>query len=240
VSTPSSRGLSRARRQQVVTGVFALVGAVFLGSLLRFEPGGTTFYLVTLALAVVWTVGAFAAGPVHLGRQGWLTLRPSPAVRRPDETRADAGPRDRFVGPRPLLVPLGIGLGLAGVFVLGGLVVREIPFLDRAVTAVLAFADAGTGPLLLAITVVNGLAEELFFRGALYDAVRGRKVLITTVVYTLATLLTGNVMLAFAAVVIGLVTGQQRRVTGGILAPMITHVTWSASMLYALPLLFPQ
>ncbi|WP_299056112.1 CPBP family intramembrane glutamic endopeptidase [uncultured Nocardioides sp.] len=231
--------MTTARRQQVVTAVFAVVGTVLLGSLLRLTPGGTSFYVVTLALALVWAIGAFAAGPVHLGRQGWFTIRPSEPARRPDETRTDAGPRDRFVGPRPFLVPLGIGLGLAGVFIVGGLIVREIPFLYEAVTAVLAFAAAGTGPLLLFITVVNGLGEELFFRGALYDAVRGRKVLITTVVYALATLLTGNVMLAFAAIVLGAITGQQRRVTGGIMAPMITHVTWSVSMLYALPLLFP-
>jgi len=232
--------MTASRRQQVITGVFAVIGAVLLGSLLRFEPGGTNFYLVTLALAAVWTIGAFAAGPVHLGRQGWATLRLAGPARRPDESRADAGPRDRFMGPRPLLWPLAIGIGLVALFVVGALIVREIPFLYDAVTAVLAFADAGTGPLLLVITVLNGLAEELFFRGALYDAVRGRKVLITTVVYTFATLLTGNVMLAFAAIIIGLVCGQQRRVTGGILAPMITHVAWSASMLYALPLLFPM
>jgi membrane protease YdiL (CAAX protease family) len=45
-------------------------------------------------------------------------------------------------------------------------------------------------------------------------------------------------MLGFAAVVLGAVVGLQRRASGGILAPILTHVTWSLSMLFALPVLF--
>ena len=62
--------------------------------------------------------------------------------------------------------------------------------------------------------------------------------LISTVVYTLATLATGNFMLVFAALTLGLVLGLERRATGGILAPMLTHVTWSLVMFFALPPLF--
>jgi membrane protease YdiL (CAAX protease family) len=57
-------------------------------------------------------------------------------------------------------------------------------------------------------------------------------------VYFLATLATGNVMLAFAALVLGLVVGLQRRASGGVLAGVLTHVTWSLLLLVALPLLF--
>ena len=56
--------------------------------------------------------------------------------------------------------------------------------------------------------------------------------------YTVATLATGNVMLAFAAILLGAVVGLQRRASGGILAPILTHVTWSVTMLFALPALF--
>ena len=42
-------------------------------------------------------------------------------------------------------------------------------------------------------------------------------------------------LLVFAAALLGVVLGLQRRVTGGVLAPMITHVTWSLSMLLVLP-----
>ncbi len=56
--------------------------------------------------------------------------------------------------------------------------------------------------------------------------------------YTLATLATGNVMLTFAAVLLGLVVGLERRASGGILAPILTHLTWSLAMLFALPVVF--
>jgi membrane protease YdiL (CAAX protease family) len=58
------------------------------------------------------------------------------------------------------------------------------------------------------------------------------------VLYTLATYATGNVMLTFAAVLLGLLVGLERRASGGILGPILTHVSWSLSMLLVLPLIF--
>lgn len=206
------------RRRQVVTAAVVLVGAGMLAVSLRIEPGSAWFYPATFALAAVWTVGAFLSGPLHLGRI--------------------ATARDSSTLVRPLVPPVVLGLGLAAVFVAGGLVVREIPWLDRQVRSVTDFADQGALPLLVVITAVNGVAEELFFRGAAYAAVPRRPVVWTTLAYVLATLATGNVMLTFAAVVLGVVVGLQRRASGGILAPVLTHCSWSLAMLIALPLLF--
>lgn len=203
------------RRRQLVTIGFVLLGAVVLGFSIRIEPGSPTFYGATLALAAVWTIGAFASGPLHLGR---ITYR------------------DAHV--RPIVTPILIGLGIAGIFVVGGLIVRQIDFLERQVSSVLDFADQGSLPILVVITAVNGVAEELFFRGAAYAAITRHPVLWTTIAYFVATLATGNVMLSFAALLLGLVVGLQRRASGGILAPILTHCTWSLSMLFALPLLF--
>jgi membrane protease YdiL (CAAX protease family) len=163
----------------------------------------------------VWTVGAFASGPLHLGR-----------------IAAGQGHR------RPVVVPVLLGLALAGIFVVGALIVREIPFLDDQVRSVLDHADQGSGPLLVLVTAVNGIAEELFFRGAAYAAVPRHPVAVTTVAYAIATLATGNVMLAFSALLLGLVVGLERRASGGILGPILTHCAWSLTMLFALPLLF--
>lgn len=218
-------------RQQLVTGVTAVVGTVVLAVMLRLEPGSTRFYVATLVLASVYAGGALLAGRLHLGRAG-----------------GGGGP-DVPRGPRLVVGPLVLGLLLVVVFVLGGLVVREIGPIDRAVRDVLGYTTNGAG-LLLVVTVVTGLAEEAFFRGALYDAVTSARgslgrlgeawgpVVVTTVVYGIATLATGNYMLGFAAFVLGAVVGLQRRATGGILAPMITHITWSVSMLFLLPLIF--
>jgi len=204
------------RRRQLVTVAFVVLGGTVLGLSLRIEPGSAWFYPATLGLAAVWTVGAFASGPLHLGQ----IADPTGSTRR------------------PVVTPVLLGLGLAALFVAGGLVVREIDFLDDQVRSVLDFADEGAVPLLLLITAVNGVAEELFFRGAVYAAVTRYPVPVTTVAYALATLATGNVMLAFAAVLLGAVVGLERRASGGILAPILTHVTWSTVMLFALPALF--
>jgi len=169
------------------------------------------FYLSTLGLATVWTVGAFLSGPLHLGRT----------------TKG-----------RPILMPVVYAALLAGLFVVGGLVVRQVPALEAQVRHVLDHADEGSVPLLVVITALNGVAEELFFRGALYAATTRYPVIVTTLAYAAATLATGNVMLAFAALLLGALVGLERRATGGIQAPIITHVVWSVSMLYLLPALF--
>ena len=59
-----------------------------------------------------------------------------------------------------------------------------------------------------------------------------------TVVYTVATTTTRNPALVLAAAVMGSLFGLQRRASGGIQAPTITHLTWSALMLRYLPPLF--
>lgn len=206
------------RRRQVVTALVVLLGALTLGVSLRIEPGNPWFYPATFALAGVWTAGAFASGPLHLGRiSDW---------------------RDHDQLKRPVLAPILLGLGLAAVFVVGALVVREIDWLADQVSSVMDFADEGSLPLLVVVTAVNGVAEELFFRGAAYAAVPRRPVLWTTLAYVIATLATGNVMLAFAAILLGIVVGLQRRASGGILAPVLTHCTWSLTMLLALPPIF--
>lgn len=203
--------------RRVVTAVFVIVGAGVLAWSLAIEPGSSTFYVATLVLAATWTVGAFASGPIHLGRVARKTS---------DDLR------------RPVVGAILLGLLLAGVFVLGALVVHQIPVLDRQVATVLAHASAGVTPILVFITVVNGIAEELFFRGALYAAIPHHPVLISSVAYTIATLATGNLMLGFAAILLGLVVGLERRASGGVLAPVLTHVTWSTTMLFLLPLIF--
>ena len=60
----------------------------------------------------------------------------------------------------------------------------------------------------------------------------------TTAAYVVATAATGNVMLTFAALLLGVVVGLERRASGGILGPILTHCTWSLTMLFALPLVF--
>ncbi|KAA1422574.1 CPBP family intramembrane metalloprotease [Mumia zhuanghuii] len=188
-----------------------------LGVSLSTEPGSRQFYGLTLATAATWSLGSLASGPLH---QGWIEMQDG--VRR-----------------RPVMVPVVTGVGAFGCFVAGALVARRVPVLDDAVRRVLRFAEEGSTPLVVLTTVANGAAEELFFRGALYDAVGERHpVLVSTLAYTATTAASRNPSLTLAGAVMGTLFGLQRRATGGIQAPLLTHLTWSALMLRYLPRLF--
>lgn len=201
------------RRRRLVTLATLIVGAVLLAISLRREPGDPTFYALTLALAVVWLTGALLSGPLRLGR-AW--------------TRT--GSRSR-----PVVQSIALGVLMVAIFCGGAILVAQIDLASDAVDAVLDYARAGWLPLVAVITLVNGIAEEVFFRGAVFASVPRYRVLVSTVLYAAATAATGNVMLVFAAAVLGVVVGLQRRVTGGVLGPIITHLIWSLSMLFVLP-----
>ena len=57
--------------------------------------------------------------------------------------------------------------GRSLTFVFGALLAREVAVLDHAVDGVLTYAPQGSGRLVLLVAVVNGIAEGLLFRGAL-------------------------------------------------------------------------
>ncbi|GAA1782023.1 MAG: CPBP family intramembrane metalloprotease [Actinobacteria bacterium] len=203
------------RRRRLVAVITLVVGAAVLGWALRITPGDPLFYVGTLALAVVWTIGAFASGKLHLGRA---------------HTRSGAA------DGRAVVQSLALGTVLLLVFLVGALVVARIPLLREPVDGLLAHAALGSLPVVAVITAVNGIAEELYFRGALYAGIgRRHAVAITTLVYAVVTAASGVPLLVLAAALLGLVVGLQRRVTGGILGPIITHLTWSLGMLFLLP-----
>jgi membrane protease YdiL (CAAX protease family) len=203
-------------RRRIVVAITLAVGATLLGLSFSVRQGDPAFYPLTFGLAATWMLGSLLSGPLHLGHilLGG-TLR------------------------RPIITPIAVGLLLAALFVLGALIVRTIPTLARLAEDVLGYARLGNLWIIFMITLVNGIAEEFFFRGALYAAIGvWHPVLISTVLYALATIAGGNPVLVFAAVVLGAVVALQRRASGGILAPILTHITWSLSMLFVLPPIF--
>ena len=79
----------------------------------------------------------------------------------------------------------------------------------------------------------------MYFRGALFDAVGDRHtVAASTAVYMLATAATRNPALVLASGAMGALFGMQRRASGAVQAPIVTHLTWSSLMLRYLPPLF--
>jgi uncharacterized protein len=216
VAAPPHEPPSVIRRRRVVAAVVLVIGAALLGFSLTRPPGAESFYWLTLALAGVWATGAFVSGPLHLGYV-----------------------RFRGRNQRPVITGTLVGLLLGGVFMLGALVAREIPGIREFITGVLEFANQGALPLVVFITLINGIAEELYFRGALYTALgKSYPAVISTIIYVVAILATRNPMLAFAAVILGSVCAYERRATGGVLAPILTHFFWGLIMVLALPPVF--
>ncbi|MGK2882206.1 MAG: lysostaphin resistance A-like protein [Mycobacterium sp.] len=205
------------RRRRIVVAVVLVLGAAVLGLSLTREPGDPAFYWLTFALAATWAGGALLSGPLHLGGICFWGRN-----------------------QRPVITGTVVGLALGGAFVVGALIAREIPVIADFIRGVLEFANANDNlPLVVLITLVNGLAEEMFFRGALYTALgRFYPVVVSTVLYIVATLASGNPMLGFAAILLGFVCAWERRATGGVLAPMLTHFFWGLIMVLALPPLF--
>ena len=207
---------SQFMRRRIVVAITLLIGATLLGLSLNVEPTSSWFYPLTIALAATWVIGGFASGPLHLGR---INFR--------GELR------------RPIIIPILLGLAVAAVFIVGAVIVRNIEPLRDSTENILAFARYGSLPIVAFVTLINGIAEEIFFRGALFAAIGIRHpVAISTVIYALTTVATGNFMLVFSAALLGLLLGLQRRASGGILGPILTHCTWSMTMLLVLPAVF--
>src|SRR4029078_117263 len=181
-------------RRRIVVGIKLVIGATLRGLSLNVPPDSAIFSPLTIGLAATWVIGGFASGPLHLGRINFRRERGA------DTTPPTPPARARAARRRPTTTPTLLGLALAAVFILGAVVVRNIEPLRNITENILAFARYGSLQLLAIITLLNGSAEEIFFRGALFAAIgTWHPVAISTVIYTLTTVATGNVMLVFSA-----------------------------------------
>lgn len=206
------------RRRTVVAATF-VAGAGLLGASLSAEPDSPEFYVLSLSVAGTWLIGGLRSGPLHLG----------------------CGQSRHGTVRRPVIGPIAIGAAAFGVCYGGARLVRRVPILNQAIASVLQYAHRGSRPLVLATTLANGVGEEVFFRGAVYAAAGIKHPAATsTAVYTLAATATRNPGLVLASGVMGALFALQRRASGGIQAPVLTHLTWSTLVLRYLPPLFPD
>jgi uncharacterized protein len=206
----------RARRRRVITAT-GIGGAGLLGISLSTKAGSPQFYILTMGLAGTWTAGALSSGPLPLD---------TPSGQDSDRRH-------------PMVVPVLTGAGAFGLFYGAARIARHLPPLDRAIGSVLHYADDSSTPLVLLTACANAVAEELFFRGALWSLVEeSHPVVKTTLAYAATTAATRNPALVLAGTATSVLFGLQRRTSGGILAPALTHLTWSLLMLRYLPPLF--
>ena len=205
----ASRG-SSARRRLVVAGTL-VVGTSLLAATLRVPAGSRSFFVIGLLVAGTWILGSVVSGPI---------------------------PVESIRSSRPMVVLRALALGIVAFlgFLAADLVGRHLPFISPALHNILTKADAGPTGLVLVVTLVNGLGEELFFRGALFSALGSHHpVAGSTVIYVAVTATTGNIALVVAAGAMGTLLSLQRKRTAAILAPTVTHLCWSTLMLLALP-----
>ena len=202
-------------RRRWVSAVAAAIGCFLMAWVARIPPGDPSLYAAGMALAITWAAGGLLSGRLHLGS---------------DYTRAGA----QIAGA--VVQALALGLLLVGIFLGCAALIAPVPVLRESLQLLLDHAGQGTLPLLIALVAVNAVAEELYFRGGLYAAVGGRPaVAVTTIVYALVTIPSGIPLLALTGAALGLVLGLQRRVTDGVLGPIITHLVWAMGMLFLLP-----
>ena len=144
--------------------------------------------------------------------------------------------REPRTGRRPVLAALALGAAVGAAFVAAGALLRLLPDLRAPVVKVRDHARRGDTVLVGVLAVANGIAEEIFFRGAVYAAFPRRPVLVSTAVYVAVTAATGNPMLVLAGVAMGALFAWERRISGGILAPTLTHLVWTVVVIIGLPL----
>jgi hypothetical protein len=211
----------RQHRQRIIVASIAVIGAGQLGISLSTKPGSIKFYVLTNGVAATWFLGSLFSRP---------GCSPSDQEKNPHHKSEES--------EISTLNSVSIGLGAFLFFYLCALVCRKIPLLNKAISSILRYAHRGSLPYVLATTLITGAAEEVFFRGALYDVAGQHPVKVSTAVYAATTAATRNPALVLASLVMGSLFGAQRRISHGVMSPLITHLTWSTLMTLLLPSLF--
>jgi len=134
VAVPHNEPPGVVLRRRIIVAIILVAGVASLSLALKEHPGEPAFYWWSLALSGVWAVGAFASGPLHLGGARW-----------------------RGRNQRPVVSGSTIGLLLGGIFLLGGLIVREIPAVADLISRLLRYTDQGSWRLTLAVALLAAI-----------------------------------------------------------------------------------
>lgn len=190
--------------------------------------------LVLTLVAVAWlTRETFDAVPGS-SRQSTLTYVLAAVLLAGAYVSGGTWPVAHRRGKHPVVGPALTAVLLFVAFVVMGWLSSWIGPVDRGVAAVVRHARAGSAWEVALGAVAAGVAEEVFYRGALFERVR-LPVLTVTLAHMATTLPAGNVALTLAAGVLGIVLGLSRRASGGWWAPAVTHSVWGLLVAAWLP-----
>ncbi|MFT3923965.1 MAG: type II CAAX endopeptidase family protein [Myxococcales bacterium] len=151
----------------------------------------------------------------------------------------------RWLAPSTRVVVVGLLVGLAmtlATYPAYRLAAGLIPGLEQQVSAL--YRSASTAPLHveLAWVCVIIVAEELLWRGALLEALERKTSLavawsVCIGSYALAQLGTGAWVLGAIAAVCGLIWTVERKLTDSVLAPLISHLIWTPTVILLHPVM---
>lgn len=198
--------------------------------------------MVASVLLVVGVLGALAGW-------AWLFCRPAEGVWTRTWVVAGAlagyavvalavtDQLDTALGPvDPGVVAVGVAVGgvwLGATHVGHAVLCRLVPGFLAQISDLYSMREGDRVGVLVAPVVLMATAEELFFRGF----VQGHVGLTgAVVVYAGVQLVTGKWALTLAAALGGTVWGLLLWWTGGLLAPVLAHVLWTATLAFVWPL----
>ena len=142
---------------------------------------------------------------------------------------------------RVLAVGVGVGLVMTlGTYAAYRLTLLAFPSLDGVVKTLYAFAHVERLPVAFVMTVFILVAEELLWRGLLVDELRAfmpraLSEACSVLIYAFAQLGSGSFIVFALAVVCGSIWTAERRVTGSLLAPLISHLIWTPTVILLWP-----
>lgn len=184
--------------------------------------------LITSALAAdgspLFLAATFSVATLYIA--SWL-LWGSPRT----TFRANSAARDAARGTL-------LGVLLAAIFLGSALVVREIPALAGPAHDLLNNTREGVPALALTTLLVNGVAEEVFYRRTLIRHLahsRGLAIAGAMLLYMMTAAGLGVPLLVAAAIPMGALTHWEAEKTRSLVSPIFVHIAWSLGMFFLLP-----
>ncbi|HEX6244036.1 MAG TPA: type II CAAX endopeptidase family protein [Polyangiales bacterium] len=142
---------------------------------------------------------------------------------------------------RSVLIGLGVGVLMTlATYPLYRLTVQLVPSLEPVVRGLYRTSHKEQLGTALFWVVVILTAEELLFRGAWLLALERRfgrraSLALSVGLYALAQACTGSLIVALLALTCGLVWTVERMMTGSVVAPWISHLIWTPTVILLRP-----
>jgi len=142
---------------------------------------------------------------------------------------------------RPIAIGLGVGVAMTVLtYPVFNLARAVFPALDANVQSLYSGARSTALPKALAWLGAIVLAEELLFRGVLPNAlshyISERAAFgVSLLSYTLAQFGTGSLIVTLMAAVCGGIWTLERKFTDSLLAPLISHLIWTPTLILLHP-----